>query len=192
MRRKHYAGNADVERAKQNSRRAANPERFRERDKIYYEANREASIDKSKAYYQRNRAARRKFNRDRYAADPEKYRAISRVWRLNNLEKAKASYKRWADANKDVINHHTRLRHARIKNATIHKFTVEQLDQRMSMFGYRCIYCDGPFEEVDHYKPLTRGGAHALANLRPSCKRCNCRKRNKPPLEFLEWLKDNA
>src|SRR5699024_5527166 len=39
--------------------------------------------------------------------------------------------------------------------------------------GDRCIYCDGPFEQLDHMIPVSRSGSHALWNCLPSCQRCN-------------------
>jgi 5-methylcytosine-specific restriction endonuclease McrA len=42
-----------------------------------------------------------------------------------------------------------------------------------------CWICDQAVEgtpQWDHVQPLAKGGAHALANLRPSCVMCNSRK----------------
>jgi 5-methylcytosine-specific restriction endonuclease McrA len=49
-------------------------------------------------------------------------------------------------------------------------------------FGGACWICGDLFDEetvrlqVDHYKPLSKGGLHVLANLRPVCADCNLRK----------------
>lgn len=55
-------------------------------------------------------------------------------------------------------------------------FTAEQLQQRLSMYGGRCWICGGPGSDADHVKPLSKGGPHILANLRPACRSCNSRK----------------
>lgn len=55
-------------------------------------------------------------------------------------------------------------------------FTGKQLAQRMAYWGNRCWMCHGPFEVVDHVKPIVAGGWHALANLRPACDSCNSSK----------------
>lgn len=39
--------------------------------------------------------------------------------------------------------------------------------------GRRCIYCDGPFQEIEHLIPIGLGGAHTLDNCAPSCRPCN-------------------
>jgi 5-methylcytosine-specific restriction endonuclease McrA len=59
---------------------------------------------------------------------------------------------------------------------------------RMEFFDFKCSYCGGPFEEVDHAIPLSRGGSNWPANLRPACKSCNRRKFTKTIWEFRELL----
>lgn len=84
----------------------------------------------------------------------------------------------------EIDRQYARIRRARVHNATIIPFTLEQLDQRMSMFGHRCAYCGGPFEHVDHSIALARGGKHCLSNFRPACAHCNCSKWTKTPSEW--------
>ena len=40
----------------------------------------------------------------------------------------------------------------------------------------RCVYCSGPFEEVDHVMPSVLGGQDLSGNLVPSCRTCNRQK----------------
>jgi 5-methylcytosine-specific restriction endonuclease McrA len=42
--------------------------------------------------------------------------------------------------------------------------------------------CGAEAVEWDHVKPLAKGGAHILANLRPACLSCNRSKRDRWPL----------
>jgi 5-methylcytosine-specific restriction endonuclease McrA len=37
----------------------------------------------------------------------------------------------------------------------------------------RCYRCGGYATTADHIRPLSAGGSHDLANLRPACRRCN-------------------
>lgn len=70
-------------------------------------------------------------------------------------------------------------------------FTEPQLEQRFALWGGRCWMCGvTAATETDHVKPISRGGSHCLANLRPICKRCNARKRNTWPLS-TEALRAN-
>lgn len=40
-------------------------------------------------------------------------------------------------------------------------------------WGTSCVYCDGPWEELEHLIPVVLGGRHALENCAPCCTRCN-------------------
>ena len=66
-----------------------------------------------------------------------------------------------------------------------HRNSVEEI--RKVVFArdsYRCVYCGGPAEHLDHIKPKSRGGPDVLTNLVASCARCNQSKRDKP---WLSW-----
>lgn len=88
------------------------------------------------------------------------------MWRLNNPEKSTAAGRR---------------RYARLKAAPTIPFTYEQLMSRMRYWGNRCWVCGGPFEAIDHVKPISKGGAHALMNLRPICTADNSSKKDQWP-----------
>lgn len=77
-------------------------------------------------------------------------------------------------------------RRARKAKATTEAFSLRELYaawEELELF--RCAYCDGPFEHVDHVEPLALGGVHAIGNLVPACADCNVRKGAKPVDEFL-------
>ncbi|WP_406041669.1 HNH endonuclease [Micromonospora sp. NBC_00898] len=52
--------------------------------------------------------------------------------------------------------------------------------------GWRCAYCRGPAETIDHVFPRSRGGRHAWENVVAACARCNHTKGDKTPAE-LGW-----
>jgi 5-methylcytosine-specific restriction endonuclease McrA len=52
---------------------------------------------------------------------------------------------------------------------------------RMAIWGFRCWICGGPYDEIDHVIPLSRGGTNWPANLRPACRECNARKGARSP-----------
>ena len=58
--------------------------------------------------------------------------------------------------------------------------TSGTLQDRLDYYGGRCWMCGADTYEVglhwDHVKPLSKGGADALCNLRPSCPSCNLSK----------------
>lgn len=60
----------------------------------------------------------------------------------------------------------------------------EQLQARWEFYGGRCYVCSRSAEAFDHVKPLAKGGSLWPANLRPICKSCNSRKRDKWPFQY--------
>lgn len=49
--------------------------------------------------------------------------------------------------------------------------------------GYRCQYCGGPAESIDHVIPRSRGGEHSWDNVVACCRRCNTHKEARLPHE---------
>ncbi|MEY2960144.1 MAG: hypothetical protein RLZZ01_2712, partial [Actinomycetota bacterium] len=48
---------------------------------------------------------------------------------------------------------------------------------------YRCQYCEGRADSIDHVVPRSRGGVDAWENLVAACRPCNARKRDRTPEE---------
>lgn len=85
--------------------------------------------------------------------------------------------RKWSEGNpwhRTVTN--TRRR-ALLNQAFTIPFTAQDLQSRFIANAGRCWICGlGAPDSWDHVKPLAKGGAHMLANLRPACKRCNSSK----------------
>ena len=52
--------------------------------------------------------------------------------------------------------------------------------------GWRCVYCRGPAETIDHVLPRSRGGPHTWENVVAACARCNHRKGDRT-LHEIGW-----
>ncbi|MEV4939611.1 HNH endonuclease [Streptomyces zaomyceticus] len=55
---------------------------------------------------------------------------------------------------------------------------------------WSCAYCDSPFSEkvvaeVDHIRPLAKGGLDTWINLNPSCRQCNA---SKADTDVEDWI----
>lgn len=150
-----------------------------------YARHRDKERARGKRRREKNLDAMRAKARAKYLLDPAKQREATLRWLQKrpdyNAQYARAHY----EAHKAKYFERARKRRALKRAATIVPFTLAELDARMSVFGHRCAYCGGPFEHVDHVKPLSKGGPHCLANLRPSCKRCNLQKFAKHPLVWF-------
>lgn len=164
----------------QNERRAASRETAREQGRRSYykhhasnlermsdysKANRESLREKQREYTSTRRDYINARERERYANDSSGRLALNKQWRERNKEAWRAAHRIFmARRNKQISG-------AGISQARIHA--------RMAAFGYRCWMCHGPFEHLDHVKPLAAGGPHLLANLRPACADCNRAKGSK-------------
>jgi len=124
----------------------------------------------------RREQARRRRNSDR-AADRE-YR---RRWRARNRDKANAYQRRWYASHREQARENSNRRRALQRESAVGSFSLESLRARLSMYR-GCWICGTPnWSTVDHVKPLSKGGPHILANLRPACSRCNKSKGAKWP-----------
>ncbi|WP_369147096.1 HNH endonuclease [Streptomyces sp. R44] len=59
---------------------------------------------------------------------------------------------------------------------------------------WSCAYCDRPFgekvvAEVDHIRPLAKGGRDEWVNFNPACRECN---RGKGDLDVDDWISMSA
>lgn len=125
--------------------------------------NRDRARAAGRAYYASNRERLQADGRARYWADKDRAREQHRAFRL-----ADPYYKeRRAEGN--------RRRAAARYGVQVGDFTLDQIRDRLSMCA-GCWICGGPGGHVDHVKPLSKGGAHLLCNLRRVCNTCNASK----------------
>lgn len=118
-----------------------------------------------------------------------KVRKTNQIYYKKNIDKISKYNSKWAKKNALAIRNKSHRYRARKRNNTIQTFTKDQLEQRMSIFGFKCAYCGGNFDHIDHVKALSKGGYHCLSNLRPACKKCNLEKHNKSLAEWLDLRK---
>jgi 5-methylcytosine-specific restriction endonuclease McrA len=145
------------------------------------------------------RSAKRTAAKAKYRqGNREKHVTTNKAWNAANREKVNAATKRWRSANPEKVRAQQRRRvipaevkaeiqrrrRARKKALTVVHFTVAQLAARLSMFA-GCWMCGGPGNELDHVKPLSKGGAHMLGNIRRACRSCNAQKINKWPYPMI-------
>ena len=132
---------------------------------------------------------------------PEVVRAAVRRWAKKNPDAvrkmARDNYKRHAASRKANVIEYQKKNPERVKQwrrtcegrrraqkvggiaDPIPAWVVERL---FDLFDGFCAYCKNErAEHVDHVQPLSKGGAHSLTNLLPSCPICNFRKHNEDP-----------
>lgn len=142
-----------------------------------------------------------KWNED----NKEKIKEYKRVWRIENIDRERASKLRNADrareqvrARRDEINAQRRWRYANrpeVRAADIARALARQWDiipeeweAFLAMYDQECFYCGNEGGAVDHLTPRSRGGEDRLYNLVPACKSCNSLKSDKTPGEWYDGL----
>ncbi len=67
--------------------------------------------------------------------------------------------------------------------APFHRRTTLSRRALFSRDDYRCQYCGGFADSIDHIVPRSRGGRHEWENVAAACRPCNLRKRDRTPAE---------
>lgn len=105
-------------------------------------------------------------------------------------EQVKGAIRRYEERNPQARRHRLGVRRARELAAVSIPFTKEQLAQRWAYYGGKCWICRVPATDADHVKPISKGGAHMLCNLRPICDSCNSSKAARWPFDKEKFLEE--
>ena len=142
-----------------------------------------------KQWYAAHLLEARAKNRQRRAADPEKWRAYGRaLYRLYRTEyperyaRMLALGRAWAKRNRPKLAHWASRYRAR-KAGAIGSHTFAQWMSCVEIHAWKCVYCDVALTPItltkDHVVPLFKGGTNYVENLAPACKSCNSAKRGR-------------
>lgn len=175
---------------------------FSEYNRKRYNAKREEIKAKVRAYVAANREVVVRRKHEAYWKDVERSRARARVsaavqnarperkaakvaWaradRARNPEKWREKSRRQYRLNKQARFDLDGRRRAQKGSMRALRATPSLLRAKWSYWGGRCWMCGGTATEWDHVKPLSAGGLHCVANLRPACRSCNATKSNAWP-----------
>ena len=58
-------------------------------------------------------------------------------------------------------------------NGRVHDLTLNEWLQVLTDYGWRCAYCGGPHESMEHVLPIWLGGGTTVGNCVPCCEGCN-------------------
>lgn len=154
--------------AAQKKYRTRNAEKVRAANRAYYVRTRPARLEYSRTV-QRNKKDYYAFrNAENRRLRPDQYRAIARNWAHSSSGRICIRVK----------NHNRR---ERVRGAG-DGLTAAQLTRLLAAFDGVCAWCSNAAgATLDHVVSLKRGGAHAVGNIVPSCKRCNSKKSARDP-----------
>lgn len=178
---RYQARNAELIREKRRARHTADPERKRLENAASYQKHRESRMARAAARRAEPAYAAEAAERTARwrAQNPERSRETIRRHREQNLEKIRIAVRVWHANNPMKVRAYRARRRGLLKASSTVPITAAQIESRLDFYGYRCWMCGGPFEHLDHVKPLSKGGMHCAANLRPACGPCNLGKKDK-------------
>jgi len=140
---------------------------------------REARNEHRRQWREENREQARQANRDYYLKNKERLNALNKA---NKERRKREDPEGWAFANRSYVHRYK----ARKRAATVERVDYKRIIREHGMV---CHICSDPITEkrgtspgalaFDHVMPLSRGGAHSEANIRPSHFFCNGSKHAK-------------
>lgn len=182
----------------------ADPDRARKYRRDYYAANTEIVLSVNKKSRDKHSEKIANSKRARYMVDRERHswrmkmkkyrdgmrarkRAYDRLYREENRTSIDKRISSWRENNPErtaFIKKTYKARRRAIEkkgDPTAKLFAWEQAQQKVC---YWCGVSCADSYHVDHYIPLSKGGAHTVKNLVIACPQCNLSKSAKDPYEF--------
>ncbi len=167
---------------REKERRLANPDRAKEVDRRHHAKNKEKNNRHSKSYHAKNR---------------DNCLGRMRRWHAKNKQKANARAKAWRAKNPDSVNLYNHRRKARIRGhggtfTSADIAAIKRLQNGKCAFfshcGQQLMIGKKRNYQIDHIKPLFRGGTHDRANLQLLCPGCNLSKHDRDPIDHMQSL----
>lgn len=160
---------------------------------------------KTKQIYEwreKNRDRLNKYQRD-YNKKPN---AKETTRKYNQTDKAKqsardsdskrsAAKKKERENNREKWRVYSRNKHAKRKaqSKTDPGIRPSEWTAIKESFNGACAYCGAKQKmTMDHFIPLSRGGAHSPHNIVPACSGCNTSKHAMDPFVFIWWRKNKG
>lgn len=159
----YYRTNIDAIKTRATKYAEENPERLKAAGAKYRQTHKQKTKDRHFLYYSEHKAERQAYDAAYWALHREEHNAYLKQWRANHPSEA-ATY--------------TETRRARKVHAPACDFTPKQWEELKATYKGRCAYCGRKMKRLtqDHIIPLSKGGAHTVNNIIPSCQSCNSRK----------------
>jgi 5-methylcytosine-specific restriction endonuclease McrA len=178
------------ERANEQAKRwaANNPDKRRAIVARYEATHKEQKRARGRAYTVSGRA--RAWQAKRRAEKRDKINAYFREWYNRNTDRFRAIQLHYRRRRPQVAKaKHARYR-ARLHSAEGFHTPADIVAQYEAQHG-KCWYCGIELNNVyhaDHFIPLNKGGSNWPSNIVCACGRCNCRKKDLLPDEYLAIL----
>ena len=165
---------------------ANNPEKYKAQASRWAERNPERKKANDARYHKTERC---KATHDEWVKNNlERYNAARASWNAANAEKMKAYRAQWNKDNPEAKRVYKATRRAR-KVSAGGCYTSDDVKTLFVLQRGMCVVCRGDLGKkyhVDHIVPLVAGGCNDKHNIQLLCPDCNCRKRDKNPIVFMQ------
>lgn len=188
--RQYREANRERINARKREARSRDPEPDRARSRAYKAANREKILADARAYAAKRAEERKPYMQACYLANKEQLAARNREYQRQNRIRLRNKHREWE--RRDRAANPQKYADARHRYRALKMSSGGSpigpvlLETKWIYWAGLCWMCADPAVEWDHVKPLSCGGSHCLANLRPACRSCNARKGNRWPWP-REW-----
>lgn len=154
----------------------------------YYEDNKESFKEYRKKYYRENKEFIAESNKKWREANPEKMDEYRASYRERNREALREADRIYRSNTLDKARLRSSRRRARLRSLP-DTLTEDEIEVILGIFVGRCSICEGPFEHLDHFIPVSSGhGGTTKENIVPMCAECNIAKGAKNPFEWAKTL----
>lgn len=177
--------------ARRNRHRKERPDLAKETAKRFRQRHPEKVAATFQAWREKNKDYVRDYMRAWLDANPEKHLANGRKWRAKNRDKAIEAVRQWALRNPERAREVSAARdnNRRVRETSNGgRFTADDVAQLKKQQRNRCAACSTKLTryEVDHVRPVARGGSSEPHNLQLLCPPCNRSKGAKDPIEWAQ------
>lgn len=152
--------------------------------KKWYDNNRESEAERRLV----NKSSSPDYFKDHYAKNSAKRKEQSRSWYAANKARARQKQREYVAENPDVIRRCS-FKASHKRRSIAKKVFVEHVDPHVvfDRDAGQCGICKKPVQrdspwEIDHVIPISKGGAHAYANVQLAHQSCNRAKRDRVPV----------
>ena len=134
----------------------------------------------------------KEYNKQYYQDNKEHCLEYGKQYHQDNKEYFQEHYKQYCQTPQGQAAYFNARQRRRTKEASLgNGITVEQWQECMNFFGWKCAYSGKSLKKgnrsLDHITPLNLGGDNEIWNLVPMCRNYNSSKNDK---EMIEWYKE--
>lgn len=117
-------------------------------------------------------------------ADKKQVLKNGKEWRDKNKERMAELKREWRKKNPEKDAEYNHKRRDRLNEISLSSKDIKEIKERYNNICYWCNKKIKSTPHLDHYEPISKGGANTIDNIVLSCRKCNQSKGSKTPTEF--------